>query len=366
MAVHIFVNNYNKLKNIFPRFAFSILRLLLIWNLINIGRGLYSDNGAITTILGNVYTSMALLIPFVIGFSIKKVNLRKVNRYFFALLKIGIILFILFFTFGGGVLNVTQFRILNLFFLPVVFLITTIHFEDRKKKYIILLVVILMFYVAFSSSNRTMMIRELLLITGLVSLYFYMQFHFKWILKGTFIFLIVPFIFIQYSMNTGESVIQKNLSVISNNEMSVDTRTFLYVEVYEDLVKNNQLLFGKGANGTYYSNYFNTARGDSDTRLTVEVGALAILLKGGLVALILYVLLLFTAIYYAFFRSNNYYIVGIGFMLFIYTILLFIENLISYSSNNLFVWFFIGICLSNEIRKMTNFEIKNILSSKNT
>lgn len=364
IAIHAFFKNYRKLKNNVPKFAFNILWLLIIWNLVNIGRGLYSDSGSITTLFGNVYASLALLVPFVIVYSIKTINLKIISRFFFTSLKIGILLFILFFVFGGGVINVTQTRILNLLFLPVVFLISTIHFEQKKKKYIVLVVTILLFYLSYISSSRTMMIRELLLISGLISLYFYRKFHFKWILKGTFILLIVPFIFIQSSMDTGESFFQKNISSVSDDEMSTDTRTFLYVEVYEDLVKNDKLIFGKGANGTYYSDYFNTAEGDSDTRLTVEVGVLAILLKSGLIGVTLFLLILFAAIYYAFFRSNNYYVVGIGFMLFIYVLLLFIGNLISYSIHNLFVWFFIGVCLSNEIRNMTNFEIQNILNPK--
>ena len=364
LAIHTFVKNYRKLRDSIPRFSFYIFWLLIIWNLINIGRGLYSNSGLLTTVLGNIYTTLALLLPFVIVFSIKIVNIKIIKPYFFLLLRIGILLFIFFFVIGGGVLNVTQLKILNLLFLPVVFLITTIYFERKKNKFIILIVLVLLFYVAYVSSSRSMMLRELLLIIGLIQLYFYRKFHLRWILKGTFVLLLVPFIFIQNSMNTGESAIAKNVSFVSDTKLSSDTRTFLYVEVYLDLVENNQLLFGKGSGGTYYSSYFNNVKGDSDTRLTVEVGVLAILLKSGLIGVILYLLLLFSAIYYAFFRSRNYYVVGIGLMLFIYTLILFIENLISYSSHNIYVWFFIGICLSKEMRNMSNLEIKALFNSK--
>ena len=121
IAIHAFLKNYTKLRNSFPSFAFNILWLLIIWNLINIFRGLYSDSGAITTLFGNVYTSLALLVPFIIIFSIKKVNLKRLSYYFFLLLKIGILLFTLFFVFSGGALDVTQLKILNLLFLPLVF-----------------------------------------------------------------------------------------------------------------------------------------------------------------------------------------------------------------------------------------------------
>jgi hypothetical protein len=114
LAIHAFVKNYRKLRNSIPRFAFYIFWLLIIWNLINIGSGLYSDSGAFKTFFGNVYTTLALLLPFVIVFSIKIVNLKRINSYFFTLMKIRILLFTFFFS--GGVLNITQIKILNLFF----------------------------------------------------------------------------------------------------------------------------------------------------------------------------------------------------------------------------------------------------------
>lgn len=363
ISINQFFKNFKKLSNSIPQRAFYILCLLIIWNLINIGRSLYIETGQIKTLFGNINTSLALLLPFLIVFSIKIANLKKINSYFFTLIKIGIILFILFFVFSGGSLNIVHITILNAFFLPVIFLITTFRFEKNSKKLIILIVTFLLSYVAYIYGSRTMIIRQLLLIIGLIPLYLYRKFHFKWVLKGTFILILLPFILIQYSINTGESAIQKYTSgVSSGSEMSQDTRTFLYLEVYEDLAVNKQLLFGKGAGGTYYSNYFSKAEGDSDSRLTVEVGVLAILLKTGLIGVILYLLLIFASIFYAFFRSNNYYVVGIGLMLFIYVLLLFIENAISYSGNSLFIWFFIGVCLSKEIRNMSNLEIKFILN----
>lgn len=359
ICVVTFCNSYRKLKYFFPRFAFNILKLIMFWNLINVGRGVLSDSGMITTALGNTYTSLALLVPFVIVFSIKKVNIKRLKDFVILLFIIGILLFIIFFVSTGGELNAMQLKVLKLLFLPVTFLITTIYFEKSNNK-IILLVIILLFYVAYESSNRTMMIREIALVFSLIMIFFYKKYQFKWILKSTFIVLLLPLVILQSSINNGESAIKNNLSNISDEEMSTDTRTFLYLEVYQDLVKNNQLLFGKGANGTYYSDYFEESGGSRDNRLTVEVGVLALLLKGGLIATILYLLIVSTAIYYAFFRSNNYYVVGIGFTLFVYALLLFVQNSISYSISNVFIWFFIGVSLSKEIRNMSNLEITTI------
>ena len=171
LAIHTFVKNYRKFRDSIPRFSFYIFWLLIIWNSINIFRGLYSESVSLTTVLGNTYNTLALLLPFAIIFSINIVNIKIIKPYFFILLRIGILLFILFFIFGEGMLNDTQIKILNLFFLPVLFLITIIYFE--RKKFIILLAVVLLFYVAYVNSSRTMIIRELLLIIGLIQLYFY-------------------------------------------------------------------------------------------------------------------------------------------------------------------------------------------------
>ncbi len=364
LAISVFVARYKKIKTNSPNFAFRLLIILIFWYSINIIRGFFGESASITTLLGNVYTSLAFLTPFVIGFSFKKENIYHLHNYFFKILKLGFLLFPVFFILGGGLLNRIQLRVLILLLLPVVFLMTTINFEERKKQVFIFIILTLLSYIAFGLSNRTMIIREFLLIIGFLALFLYRKFHFKWILKTTYVLLILPLVFIQYSIQIGESAIQQNLSKIQDDELSTDTRTFLYMEVYEDLVENKQLVYGKGANGTYYSNYFSSAEGDSETRLTLEVGVLSLLLKTGLIGVTLYLLLLFISIYFAFFRSHNYYVVGVGLMLFIHVILFFVENIISFSSYNLFVWFFIGVCLSKEVRSMSNLEIKNIINPK--
>jgi len=123
------------------------------------------------------------------------------------------------------------------------------------------------------------------------------------------------------------------------------------------------MIIGKGANGRYYSDYFSTVEGDSPIRLNIEVGFLGLLLKGGMIAVILNLMLLIIAIYHAFFKSKNIFIVSIGFILLVHTILLFVENVISYSNYNFIIWYFIGICLSQKIRMLNNNQIKVILNT---
>jgi len=207
-----------------------------------------------------------------------------------------------------------------------------------------------------------MMLRIILLIGCAIVLFMYMKSYNKKFLKISLLMLIVPLFFLNTSIQTGRSAIQTYTSKFQDKQMKIDTRTFLYVEVFEDLILNNNLIFGKGANGKYYFSY---AEGDDENRLTVEVGVLFYLLKGGIIALILNVLLLIMAIYYAFFRSSNYYIVAIGFVLLVHTILLFIENIPVYSLYNILTWILIGLCASKNFRSLNNQQVTALINLKN-
>ena len=79
LAIYAFYKNYRKLKRNVPKFAFNILMVLIIWNLINIGRGMFSDRMSISTLFGNVNTALSFLLPFLIAFSINIVNLKRIK-----------------------------------------------------------------------------------------------------------------------------------------------------------------------------------------------------------------------------------------------------------------------------------------------
>ena len=364
ISIFYFVKKYKKLKLCLPNFSFKILLFIITLNIVSIIRSLLFSDELITTTLGNIYTSLALLTPFFIVFFLNKKNIIEMRRYFFSLLRLGIVISLFYFVIPSLQVNELS-RILLLLFLPSIFLATTIIFESNSKKKLIIISLLLLFYNSYLLSNRTMMIREILLILIIPLTYFLNHFNSKFSLKVFYLLLMIPFYFLINSYNSEQSAIAQNLSIISDQEMNDDTRTFLYIEVLEDLIVNDSFLFGKGSSGTYFSPYFNTQAGSSDTRLTVEVGILAILLKTGFLGLILNLLLLLNAIYYALFKSKNLFVTAIGLMLGLHFFILFVENIISYSIYNLCIWFFIGLCLSKEIRNMSNLEFKIMLNPKN-
>jgi len=361
LAISTFVLKYKKIKLNLPGFSFFIYLLIIIWNIFNICRSFYDGNQPLTTILGNNETSLALLVPFALSFSIDKTNLRTINKLFVNLIIVGMPAYILLLLSMNGSHNFVYDKSFSVIFYGVVFLIPIIPFEKGKINIIILIGSIFCFYLAVITSYRIMLIRIPLLYVSVIAIYINKWFKLKSILILAILSLSLPFYFLIQSVVTGESAFEKYSPQTKNPELTDDTRTFLYQEVYDDLYKNKMLLIGKGGSGTYYSTYFDEYGGDTSNRLSVEVGILALLLKGGYIAVFLNLLILFLAIYLALFNTNNHFVMCIGFMLVIHTIILFITNYIDYSLYNVALWFFIGVCLSKEIRELNDEEIKNIL-----
>lgn len=75
-------------------------------------------------------------------------------------------------------------------------------------------------------------------------------------------------------------------------QLGNNTRSFLLPEFFGDLLSRPlDIIFGRGAAGTYYSSYFDTwSVADSANRFSIEIGILQLILKGGLVLAFFYIL----------------------------------------------------------------------------
>jgi len=363
-AIREFFQRHAFIKKGIPRLSYIMLMLLFVWNITSILRSVVTRDDTMTTIFGNVFTSLALLAPFVIAFSFRKSNIKIMHSYLRTLLYVAISLTFFFFVITLGALNEITLGVSFLLLVPVVFLITLFPFLNKITKVVLFVAVPFLFYIASELGVRTMMIRELLLLTCLAFLFVYYKKRAKIVLVVSFMLLILPFALLQEGYVTGESPFEKYLSGTSDDNLSTDTRTFLYLELFQDLVENQRFLIGKGATGKYYSEYFSSFEGDSSSRINVEVGVLSILLKGGLISVTLHLGIMILSIFYAFFRSKNLYVIGAGFTILIHTVLLFIENIVIYNTYNILIWSFVGICLSKEVRNMGNREIVSLMSNK--
>lgn len=135
---------------------------------------------------------------------------------------------------------------------------------------------------------------------------------------------------------------------------STDTRTFLYTEFFDDF-KGLQWLGGKGYMGSYFSPWFYEWQGDDGDhfqRFSIEIGALQILLKGGLLLLIPFYALMISCLYLGFVkapvRSTAF---RFSFFLLIQFIITGVENRPSFSINFLLIWLSMGIILIETLYK---------------
>lgn len=151
---------------------------------------------------------------------------------------------------------------------------------------------------------------------------------------------------------------KSSYTTIKNGEASdlfVDTRTFLYEEIFLSLNNSGHFIFGEGAAGKYKSQFFTENYG---WRNGSEVGILNILLYDGIVGVIIYFLLLFSVSYVAIAKSNNYLSKFLGLFIASRFLISFIEEFTQYDLNFYFFWLAIGLVSSNQFRAMSDKQLK--------
>lgn len=144
------------------------------------------------------------------------------------------------------------------------------------------------------------------------------------------------------------------INIISKVEINkIDTRSFLFVEFFND-VKGKDLVFGKGYLGKYYSPYFKDWEGESGDhsfRFSIEVGYLQIILKGGIVLVLAFLVVVLSKAYKGFVSSNlkSWQIIA-SFWLLIELLMLTVENIPAFNLHFLYIWILIGILDKQQLK----------------
>lgn len=151
-------------------------------------------------------------------------------------------------------------------------------------------------------------------------------------------------------------------------DISGDTRTFIYEEVFGSAIKNDYVLMGR-----------TPARGHDAIAFAKETQALLsvhyvdnlkierhkdelcftnIFTWLGLIGMLLYISIYLHSAYLGLFKSNSKYVKLCGAMVVFYFAFGWIENSTSFDIINVTYWIFISICLSSSFRKMTDRDFK--------
>lgn len=358
----------NGMSNYVQSFDLKLLKIYFIWMLFNSIRGVFIAENyweykqLITGIL-------ALSIPvFVYVFSIPCV-VQMVLRYWF---KYALLIFVAFIPF----LATSAYH----FYLGPLFVIGCfIPMLPKKWKIIIGGLLIIMLFINLGA--RSQVIKSAVVLLVAVGIYFK-----RFVSESLLRFIhwacyVVPIIlltlgitgtfniFQDMSSNEGKYVTKtKTKGQTSEEDLSADTRTFIYVEVLSSAVKHNYVLWGRtparGNDSMFFGSYnaedLKTGKYERHANELCHTNVFTWL---GLIGVVIYGLIYLRSSYLAVYKSSNIYIKFIGCFIAFRWAYGWVEDFNRFDIMNLSLWMLIAILLSRQFRFMTNQEFVSFIKS---
>ena len=333
-----------------------LYKLFLLLILISFGRSLLTVTGIkeFKWLLFDSYTGLAFFpaLFFIIGVNSK--NFSSINK---------ILMIYCLLAFACSLFFIKSADELAVFLLmPIFYVIVTYPIQKSNERLLTLIISVAVIFISLTHRAGVMRI----IISYCIVLVYFIILNVK-INKAilyliVFCIMILPFYFLFQGIMGGDSIFEKIFSdspaEYSQENLMIDTRTFLYAEVFQDLKMSNALPLGKGVAGGYASMSFQTMN-----RQIVEVGFLQMLLKSGIIGFLVYLTLLFSAVFKALGKSKSLFMKCLGILLASYLLMFFVENVIAFDLLNIVIWLVIGMCHSKELLGLTDNEIRQLYHS---
>lgn len=356
------VKNWFKLIEL-SKISRFIFKALIFWGVIVVLRGFSFSLQDWVTNFGNVQMGIAWLVPLSLVLGIKIENWTVIFKAIFFMFHLMFLLFFISLFYNDNYTDwVWLMRPVNF-----ILLIGLYHFRFINKIKIYLIVVIYIISVAIYTSRRIDLLFLVMTFCFLVLDKLFTIRVKKRFLKYIFGGFILIFTLI---FTVGYEFLSNIISSVIDFQ---ETRIFLFTELFEELSKTNEKFIGRGSLGTYYSEFFEGTRryweymgntgwkGDSSTRIGIEVGYLQMLLKGGFVLLILNVSISICAIYVALFKSNNKFVKRLGYFILIISILSLVEFPPKFTIVYIIYWMAIGTVLCKKYRMLSDTKIDKLI-----
>ena len=366
----VFVPLYYKsfFKNTNSKVAATIILLLFYYGIFLIFRSLlYDDNKAvfgnpITTLFGNTQVgAIVFLLPLIVVFSMRKEILNELYEILKIILAISIFV---------SIYKIIIFDIYSFNFLLILQCISFLYlyFPYIKNKRFLNLIIFgtaLMLILLYINGERALFLSILFSLFSFIGIKYIKS---KYILKTSIILIIViSCLILIYGLYYKVSIFEViKLYFSDDNDIAVDSRTFLYFEFSEDFFRHNSWLFGKGILGSYYSETMDIAMSNGEysdfkNRIGIETGFLQYILKGGLLYLISYMLLLIFAIFNALKYSKNDFLKIAALILAGRFFISTISEYPCFDLKNIVVWILIGLCINKKTLNLSNDDVKKII-----
>jgi hypothetical protein len=351
----IYVSAFRIKNGYFKLFFF----IYCTWSLFVISRGILFDYDSVKTMLVDAnYGIFIYLAPLIIliprSFTFYKILFDAI--YILA------ILFVLFsivfihqlldrsFATQDVIEYLTKFLAL-----PSGFILLTYKYHSNRKKLIAFAVMIASFLFSIYKARRGL---STICLSVLIAFYFIYLFNVKkkvLLIYLPILILAIGSLYIStlYNINNHKFI----SFIVSRGDE--DTRTGVELYFYDDMKTNNWII-GKGINGEYFCPDIDENQ-LTDYRPYIETGYLQIILKGGIINLALYLLIIIPAIINGFFFSKNILSKASAIWILISMYSLYPSTVNTFSMYYLLVWISVGICYSKEIRQLSDNEIKEFL-----
>ena len=331
--------------------------LFIIWSLIVISKGIHFNYTSIKALLlDNEYGVLLYLVPFII---FVPPDFSFLQRLFEVVIVLGFFYLIYSIIFIRPLLsrtpedqNIVEYLVRSLG-MTSGFILLTFKYHSNSKKIISIIVMLVSLLFTIYKARRGLSFTLISIIIPILIIILYFS---KYKLLYIYLIGLAGLLSILYFSNIYKIEEVKLLSFIAERG-DTDTRTGVELYFYDDMEEEDWII-GKGMDGKYYS----PGIGESDYRTLMETGYLQIILKGGLVRLILFLLIAIPAIILGLFDSKNLLSKAAAVWIFVALISLYPATVESFSLQYLLVWISIGLCYSKNIRKMTDEFIKNELN----
>lgn len=338
-----------------------IIWIYLLWNVMCIVRGMFVAE-IYWDWKGLIGNSMALLMPIIIFSATNKMVVQSLLATY---IKYALPLFLLF----GLMIRTDAF---GFYLIPITFLLLFLPILNKRQKTLLLGATFIVLVADLGA--RSSVIKFSLPLLILIIYYFRNIIPVKAIETLRLSLFIIPILFLVLGVSGVFNVFKMNEYIkgeytsmgvdgegnIVEQDIIVDTRTFLYVEVLESAVNNNYWLLGR-----------TPARGnDSDTfgvlaaeltgryeRIENEIGLANVFTWTGIVGVILYFLIFYRATFLAINKSRNIYVKMLGVYVAFRWLFSWIEDVNNFSLNYFMLMIMLGLCFSYSFRNMTDNEI---------
>lgn len=349
------------------KYDWRLINMYLLWLLFNSVRGAFiAENYWEWKQLITGMQSLSLPL-FVYIFSIPDIS-QRVLKYWF---KYALFIFILLVPFLGT--DAYHFYLGPLFivgcFIPIIpkkwkviiggllIIMLLINLGARSqviKSAVVLLIALGVYYKKYVSIKLLKLIHAFCYILPVILLYLG--------ISGTFN------IFQDLSLNEGKYVEKKVVNgQVKEDDLSADTRTFIYVEVIESALEHNYVIWGRtpargndsASFGSFNAEELKTGKYERHANELCHTNVFTWL---GLIGVVLYSLIYFRSSYLALYKSNNKYVKYLGCFIAFRWAYGWIEDFNRFDIMNISLWMIIAMGISIQFRSMSNEQFKSWLN----